>query len=764
MPWYRFDGYRLRTETGELLRDGKKVRLQPQPLQILTLLLARPGELVTRQELASALWGNNTFTDFDQGLNIAVKKLRDALGDSAEQPRLIETLPRRGYRFIGQVTVEPEILVEATQADPDGRPARDRWRNARRYGPVVAGVVLALVVWRIVDTRTPRVEFKPKDTVLVAQFNNETGETDLDGVLETALEAELTETPYVAIASPERVGDALKLMRRPASIRVPSALAREVCLRDPGIRVAIIGSVRKVGTGFQLSAEVIRPEDGRSLIKLTRDAAGRDGILRAVHSLAASIRAKLGEKLPSEAESRRALEAVTTRSLHALKLYSDAEALGRTGKWAAAELLLRQAIVDDPDFASANNLLAWALYNQGRPSREFMPFAEKAMNLAGSATEREAYYIRGSFNSLRQEHLQAKPYYEALHRRFPDHPWAYGILWVTYRTLGDRAADSLVRESLSLRPNNPDSYWNNAWLCLCDSNQDLSRVGSLVDRAVDLTRRQGETDAISDALWLQVSYRAISAWIQGDVDRCKAELDRHRDLPAASGGALIRIAAGYMTLGQLEEAHELLQRLPAGTVPVRWRMWNALFGGDIRRTSKLAADSEAADSHPNNVIGLLRAGHPGPAMRMLRRRQRPLGGWPPVATAVESGELAFWQGRTDKAIEILSESLVGARVAEVSEYLLGAQTLAKALAQRGEHEKAIAALERITNGPRACNGFYTAAFWPHARFDLMQLYLRQKRFNEAEAVRKELEGLLKHADANHVLKAGLVRIVAQQTR
>src|SRR5262245_35803698 len=98
-----FAGFEFDRVTGELSRGGTPVRLQDQPRQILMALLERPGDLVTRDDLRQRLWRADTFVDFDHGLNTAVKKLRQALGDSAEAPRFIETLARRGYRFIGDV-------------------------------------------------------------------------------------------------------------------------------------------------------------------------------------------------------------------------------------------------------------------------------------------------------------------------------------------------------------------------------------------------------------------------------------------------------------------------------------------------------------------------------------------------------------------------------------------------------------------------------------------------------------------------------------
>ena len=101
----QFGTFEADFRTGELRRKGVQVRLQDKPLQLLAVLVECPGELVTRDELRRRLWGEQTFVDFERSLNIAITKLRTALGDSANSPRFIETLPRRGYRFIGPVTV-----------------------------------------------------------------------------------------------------------------------------------------------------------------------------------------------------------------------------------------------------------------------------------------------------------------------------------------------------------------------------------------------------------------------------------------------------------------------------------------------------------------------------------------------------------------------------------------------------------------------------------------------------------------------------------
>ena len=102
-PTLRFGVFELDPRAGELRKKGMKIRLQGQPVEILVMLLERPGETITREELQKKLWPADTFVDFEQGLNNAMNRLRVALDDDAESPHFIETVPRRGYRFIGSV-------------------------------------------------------------------------------------------------------------------------------------------------------------------------------------------------------------------------------------------------------------------------------------------------------------------------------------------------------------------------------------------------------------------------------------------------------------------------------------------------------------------------------------------------------------------------------------------------------------------------------------------------------------------------------------
>src|SRR5580704_16649660 len=115
----RFDDFELDLRDGELHKSGHRIRLQEQPFRILAILIQKRGQVVTRDELCEQLWPADTFVDFDHSLNTAVKKLRQALSDGADAPRYIETLPKRGYRFIGKV--EPPSDVTAVAVSPESK-------------------------------------------------------------------------------------------------------------------------------------------------------------------------------------------------------------------------------------------------------------------------------------------------------------------------------------------------------------------------------------------------------------------------------------------------------------------------------------------------------------------------------------------------------------------------------------------------------------------------------------------------------------------
>jgi len=158
----RFGAFEVDAQSGELRREGKKVKIQEQPFQVLILLLERPGEVLTREELTKRLWSDQTNVDFERGLNKAITRLREALRDSAENPRYIETLPRRGYRFIAHVTNGARVAEVETKSN-EVSVIESRTRSPR-MAMLASLVVILLIVgivaswrWTVKARRVPKV-------------------------------------------------------------------------------------------------------------------------------------------------------------------------------------------------------------------------------------------------------------------------------------------------------------------------------------------------------------------------------------------------------------------------------------------------------------------------------------------------------------------------------------------------------------------------------------------------------------------------------
>jgi len=152
---YRFGKFELLADAGELRKAGALVHLQPQPLRVLLLLASRGGEVVTRDEIRSAVWGAETFVDYEQGVNTAIRQIRRALNDTARDSRMLQTVPRHGYRFIAPVerVVQNQLIasLQAIVPAPRPAPARRYEKRAVILGLVTAvaiGAAAALIGWR----------------------------------------------------------------------------------------------------------------------------------------------------------------------------------------------------------------------------------------------------------------------------------------------------------------------------------------------------------------------------------------------------------------------------------------------------------------------------------------------------------------------------------------------------------------------------------------------------------------------------------------
>jgi DNA-binding winged helix-turn-helix (wHTH) protein/TolB-like protein len=168
----RFGGFEFHPESGELIAEGQRTRLEPQPAKVLFLLASRPGEVISRDDLKGEIWPADTFVDFERGINYCIRRVRTALGDTANAPRFIETLPKRGYRFL--LAVETAPGGEPTADNEPIEPSPHRRAHPRlAVALILAGLgVIAAVLAAHHSTRPP--------TIAVTLFDNETGRPELD--------------------------------------------------------------------------------------------------------------------------------------------------------------------------------------------------------------------------------------------------------------------------------------------------------------------------------------------------------------------------------------------------------------------------------------------------------------------------------------------------------------------------------------------------------------------------------------------------------
>jgi DNA-binding winged helix-turn-helix (wHTH) protein/tetratricopeptide (TPR) repeat protein len=444
-PILKFGPFEVTPSLGELRKDGAPVHIQEKPLRLLTALAERQGDLVTRAELHQHLWQGETFVDFDTGLNTAVRKLRTALGDESESPRYIETVPKRGYRFLAPVEVvdaagappsrQPHspalfpVAPAAAEAATETRsilsmpsPPAPRSRHGTRRLLLLSTAILICVggVLTWFAYSRPVYSFNARDSVLIANFENQTGDPRFDQALETAFTVSLQQSRHANVFPRARLASVLALMGKAPDERITPALGREICQRE-NIRGLIASSITRTGEEYALSAELIDPQSGETVRSYTQRSYGEGHILDALDVIAADIRRDLGESLYQIHKNTQPLPEVTTASLPALKEYADATSLWRQAKYQDAVTLFRAAVEADPDFAMAHAALGNAYYSYiyNEPQKGDEEY-QKALALTSRTTERERMNIQVNYADSQGHFDEAEGLYRIYLKRYPD--------------------------------------------------------------------------------------------------------------------------------------------------------------------------------------------------------------------------------------------------------------------------------------------------------------------------------------------------------
>ena len=672
--------------------------------------------------------------------------------------------------------------LESVLREIEGRNAkRSSSRERRRAALIGIGVgVMTLaagaVAWLSHGASPPSpgklqaIPFRARDSVLVSRFENRTGVKLFDGTLDYALARELSNSRHVAVVSPDRVNDALRLMRRPPDTPLDAALAREVCLRDGGIRALLTGRVEKPGSKYLLNVELVDAKGGATLASFHEESAGSEGSLAAVRRISDRVRAVLGEASPLIDSERAGLAKVTTDNLRALQLYSQANLLMRQeGHQAAAEELLRQAVAEDPTFASAWIHLAWTLRNQEKPLAEYQPFAETALRLADKTTERERYFIRGSFYDLLGEREKAIAAYEALLALYPDHEWAPNNVCHLYDWYNNpidlEKSVEVEARSADSRPNDFMANWNAAF--------DFVAIKPHRARAEPYLRRASEriTPEVRENLpglvnWIEL-LPFTEKWINGELEAAAGEIDRVAAkidplVGLAHDTLAAQTALGYLTLGRIAAAERTSEKIVDPVVRNDMLAQIAFVKEDaaaLRERLQLLGKRQApqpqgdweADRWDTVVLlksraGLLRD------LSTLRSFEKHLdsnryGGKAVLHTI--RGEIALAHGNREAAIRELEEARRLSGGPYFPDHGFGRESLASALAKNGDVSGAIRVLEWKSERYYAVIRGETGAHWLRNRLQLARLYRKAGREEAARAVEAELSKMLALADTDH---------------
>ena len=471
---YQFGPFEVNVPAGELLKSGRRIRLQQLPHRLLVALLEHPGEVISREELRSRLWPDDTFVDFDSSLRVAVGKLREALGDDAENPRYIETIPKRGYRFlapesppelatrsIGELGASP--LSAETVVPDDGRTGaplvhRSIWYQWWMLTAVLLLIAVAGIAVAFRTFRHPKV-LTEKDTVVLADFVNSTGDPVFDGTLRQGLSVQLEQSPFLSMVSEGRIQQTLKMMGQPADAKLTPAIARELCLRM-GSAAVLDGSIAQIGSRYLLTIKAVNCSSGDSLASTEVQASDKNDVLDALGKTASAMRNKLGESLGTAQKFDTPLEQATTTSLEALKAYSLGRKASAASEWAAAVPFYQRAIRLDPNFSMAYARLGNSYRMLGEPILA-AENTRKAYELREPVSELEKFYIESHYYQQTTVELEkAREVYELWAQSYP-RDWARPSAETAVSSMQGRYDKGLIesREEFRLNPNG-DGYYD----------------------------------------------------------------------------------------------------------------------------------------------------------------------------------------------------------------------------------------------------------------------------------------------------------------
>jgi tetratricopeptide (TPR) repeat protein len=677
--------------------------------------------------------------------------------------------PARRYQSAREIGVDLERATTPVSLPSAPMAAASASRRRRlllwSLAPVLLLAAAAVVVLVSGVWSRPALSFDARDWILVADFENETGDPLFDTSLLTAFTVSLEQSAHANVLPRSRAREALERMGQPESERIDAETGREICLRED-VRGLVAPAIGRVGQEYALSARLVDPRTGDTVRSYMEPARDQDRILDALGAIASGIRRDLGESLASIERSDEPLPRVTTPSLPALKAYADAEQLWAKGQYDEAVRLWENALDHDPDFAAAHASLGSAYFSH---VYNLVALGEKhvlrALELSERTTERERLYIQAAYAGHRGRHEEAAQRYRALLEAYPD---VYGVrynLGNYLRAMGhlDEAV-SEYEEVLRLDPSHAGAHINLAscfvylgrfpealehyrlafelrpdWLTIGNLNHEYGMsllAAGEKERAREIFRLavedpEARSDGLRSMAFLDLNEGRYRSARRGFEEALVAHEAERMEISVARVHVLLALVLDAQgdregALGHLSEA--------AAVDPEKFPLWIVARPGFFFARFGVVEQAEA-------VLERIRPkADPGSHQQsaLLHRLE---------------GEIELARGRNDRAIELLQLARSEHGDPLTFESLLRAHSMA------GDNAEVIELYEALPpTGPGVILGWEPQLLWPELTLRLAEAYRDEGRPGEARSILDTFLESWRHADLELPVRDALIRL------
>jgi DNA-binding winged helix-turn-helix (wHTH) protein/tetratricopeptide (TPR) repeat protein len=677
---YEFGPFHMDPDKQILLRGNDPVPVTPKAFETLLVLVRRSREVVSKEELLKEVWPNSFVEESNLSQNIFL--LRKALGDTAENRQYIVTLPGRGYRFaapvrtvteqgealVAQARTRTQIVIEENEAEtdhaPKALPIPRKPKASRRLLLSAAVVALLLVLGAFLLIRNRRhANLDEKDSILVADFVNTTGDPVFDDTLRQGMEVQLEQSPSLSLISEDSIRQALGLMGKPPDTRLTGQTARDVCERT-GSSAVLEGSIKALGSEYVLDLRSVNCRTGENIDDEQVQVARKEDALDAVTRMARGFRARAGESAAALVQHDTPLAEATTPSLEALKAYS----LG----WKVAALqgpepaipLIKRAIEIDPSFALAYASLG-LMYGSSGSSELATENVTRAYELRDRTSEKERFFITGYyFGRATGNQEKAQQVCDEWARTYPREflPHAFLAGFVDLVLANYHGAVEEAQKVIELNLDASLGYYLLGYdlMYLNDFQGAENAVHRAAERNLDQVR--------------MATLRFDLAYMKGDAAGMRREVESAQAHPEIEDWILDRQAFAEASEGRLKNAISLSRhavtlaaqgggRELAAVFETRTALWEAFFGNSIEAKRTAAAALALASNREVNygaALALVLSGDSTQAEKLANDMEKRY----PEDTSVRftylpviSAAVAVQHGEPLKAIDALQASV-----------------------------------------------------------------------------------------------------------